>query len=79
MLVLVKLVPVTVSCVAPDPTVAEVIERVVMLGVFGVEELEPPPLHPAVTRNNRARTSNVATEKRRCISLPDTVPDQAQS
>jgi hypothetical protein len=66
---LVKVVPVMLTDVSPEPTVAEVTEREVMLGVEGeVELLLPPQL--AVITINKARSTHVATEKRCCISLP---------
>lgn len=66
--------PVTVTGVSPEPTVAVVIESEVMLGVL-VEVLEPllPP-QPAVMSNSRTTSTLIATEKRCCISLPNTLP-----
>ena len=69
-----KLVPLTVTGVSPEPTVAVVMERDEMLGVLvGVVDPLLPP-QPAVMSNSRTRSTLIATEKRCCISLPNTLP-----
>jgi hypothetical protein len=75
---LVKFVPVIVTEVSPEPTVAVVIDRDVMLGVEGEVEFLLPP-QPAVITNNKANNAHVATEKRCCISLPTLYPASGNS
>ncbi len=69
-----KFVPVIVTGVSPEPTVAEVTERVEMLGVLDVEPDPPPPLQAAANSRITRRNTLATAENRCCICLPNTLP-----